>query len=192
MIIQISFTSFIVPKTQNLSRGLITSSNIDFFESFIKPKKFIDNIKGLTIYADQKDQDGNLKNIYLKKETGKGNFQITYSQSGYFKIKGDSKILVLKNGETINGINNKFSIFNFTQSQLNLAQLDSDIITVNKIQETSTYDLISCLNRYFNVDFSLNSKPKTGKFIQNCSKENLDNIFKEIYKRFLILFISRY
>ncbi len=188
MIIQISLTSFIVPKTQNLSRGLITSSNIDFFESFIKPKKFIDNIKGLTIYADQKDQDGNLKNIYLKKETGKGNFQITYSQSGYFKIKGDSKILVLKNGETINGINNKFSIFNFTQSQLNLAQLDSDIITVNKIQETSTYDLISCLNRYFNVDFSLNSKPKTGKFIQNCSKENLDNIFKEIYKRFLIPF----
>ena len=44
------------------------------------------------------------------------------------------------------------------------------------------------MNRYFNVDFSLNSKPKTGKFIQNCSKENLDNIFKEIYKRFLIPF----
>ena len=188
MIIQISLTSFIVPITQNLSRELITSSNVDFFESFIKPKKFIDNIKGLTIYADQKDKDGNLKNIYLKKETGSGNFQITYSQNGYFKIKGDSKILVLNNGETVNGINNKFSNFNFTQSQLNLAQLDSDIITVNKIQETSTYDLLSCLERYFNLDFSLSLKPKAGVFIQNCTKENLDNIFKEIYKRFLIPF----
>ena len=27
----------------------------------------------------------NLKNIYLKKETGNGSFQITYSKSGYFK-----------------------------------------------------------------------------------------------------------
>ena len=109
MLIQILLTSLLVPKPQNLSRELLTTSNVDFFESFIKPKKFIDNIKGLTIYADKKDNDNNLKNIYLKKETGSGNFQITYAQNGYFKIKGESKILVLQNGETVNGINNKFS-----------------------------------------------------------------------------------
>ena len=29
---------------------------------------------------------------------------------------------------------------------------------------------------------------KSGEFIQNCTKLNLDNIFKELYKRFLIPF----
>ena len=188
MICQILLTSYLVPKSQNLSRELLRSSNVDFFESFIKPKKFNDNIKGLTIYADEKDSKGNLKNIYLKKETGGGNFQITYSQSGYFKIKGGSKVLVLNNGETINGINKKFSNFNFTQSELSLAELDSDVIKVDKIQETSTLNLSHCLKRHFNYDLSIKEKPKSERFIQNCTSENLDNIFKELYKRFIIPF----
>jgi len=128
MIIQILLTTYLVPKSQNISRQLLKSSNVDFFESFIKPKKFNDNIEGLTIYSDEKDEQGNLKNIYLKKETGEGNFQITYSKSGYFKSVGGSKILILNNGETINSINNKLSNFNFTQSELSLAQLDSGIV----------------------------------------------------------------
>ena len=186
IICQILLTSYLVPKSQNISRELLKSSNIDFLESFIKPKKFNDNIVGLTIYADEKDDKGNLKDIYLKKETGAGNFQITYSKNGYFKIKGDSKILVLNDGETINGINNKFSNFNFTQSELSLAQLDSGIIKVNKIQETSTVDLTKCIKRYFDYDLSRKKKPDKGKSIQNCSIENLDNIFKNFYKRFII------
>ena len=153
MIIQILLTTFFVPKSQNISRQLLKSSNVDFFESFIKPKKFNDNIQGLTIYSDEKDEEGNLKNIYLKKDTGKESFQITYSKSGYFKMIGDSKILVLNNGETINSINNKLSNFNFTQSELSLAKLDSGIVKVDKIQETSTSDLMECLERYFNYDF---------------------------------------
>ena len=187
MIIQILLTTYLVPKSQNISRQLLKSSNVDFFESFIKPKKFNDNIEGLTIYSDEKDEQGNLKNIYLKKETGEGNFQITYSKSGYFKSVGGSKILILNNGETINSINNKLSNFNFTQSELSLAQLDSGIVKVDKIQETSTHNLIDCLERYFNYDF-VNKKSISGRKIQNCTIENLDNVYKEIYKRLIIPF----
>ena len=50
MILQIILVALIVPSTQNYSRNLIKDSNINFFESFIKPKKFNDNIKGLTIF----------------------------------------------------------------------------------------------------------------------------------------------
>jgi len=187
MIFQILLTSYFVPKSQNISRQLLKSSNVDFFESFIKPKKFNDNIQGLTIYADEKDDQGNLKNIYLKKETGQESFQITYSKSGYFKIVGESKILILNNGETINSINNKLSNFNFKQSELSLAQLDSGIVKVDKIQETSTLDLIECLKRYLKKEF-LNTKSISDKKISNCTIENLDNIYKEIYKRFIIPF----
>ena len=187
MIIQILLTTYLVPKSQNISRQLLKSSNVDFFESFIKPKKFNDNIEGLTIYSDEKDEQGNLKNIYLKKETGEGNFQITYSKSGYFKSVGGSKILILNNGETINSINNKLSNFNFTQSELSLAHLDSGIVKVDKIQETSTHNLIDCLERYFNYDF-VKKKSISGRKIQNCTIENLDNVYKEIYKRLIIPF----
>ena len=187
MFIQILLTTYFVPKSQNISRQLLKSSNVDFFESFIKPKKFNDNIQGLTIYADEKDNQGNLKNIYLKKETGKESFQITYSKSGYFKTVGDSKILILNNGETINSINNKLSNFNFTQSELSLAQLDSGIVKVDKIQETSSINLIECLKRYSEFNF-LSSKSITDTKIQNCTIENLDNVYKEIYKRFIIPF----
>ena len=63
-IIQLLITIFVVPETQNLSRSLIRTSNVDFIDSFVKPRKFNDNINGLTIYADEKYKNGNLK-IYI-------------------------------------------------------------------------------------------------------------------------------
>ena len=62
-ILQLFLTTFTVPETKNLSRSLIRTSNVDFFESFIKPKKFNDNVKGLTIYVQEKNEDGDLKII---------------------------------------------------------------------------------------------------------------------------------
>ena len=182
-VFQIILVSFIVPTTQNISRELIKSSNINFFESFIKPKKFNDNIKGLTIFVDDKSVNGELKNIYLKKETGNANFQITYAKSGYFRSGNNLQILVLENGQTINKVNDDITTFSFTQSTLNMSSQDSGIIKVDKIQETSTFNIIECLNRFINIQKN-NNKPK--KFIQNCTIENLDNIYKELYKRFLI------
>jgi len=185
MIFQILMVALIVPKTQNISRDLIKKSNVNFFESFIKPKKFNDNIKGLTIFADEKNNDGQLKNIYLKKETDNNNFQITYAKTGYFKSSQNIQILVLEEGQTINKINDDITTFNFTQSTLNMSTQDSSIIKVDKIQETSTYNLILCLDRFINFDDKVKKNNST-KFIQNCTSENLDNVFKEVYKRFLV------
>ncbi len=181
MVFQFFLVAFLVPNTQNISRNLIKNSNINFFESFIKPKKFNDNIKGLTIFADEKKSNGELKNIYLKKETEDENFQITYAKSGFFKSGKNTQILVLKNGQTINKIGENVTTFNFSQSTLNMSDQDSGIIKVDKIQETSTTNLILCLNRFLNI-----YKKEKKKFIQNCTTENLDNVFKEIYKRLLI------
>ncbi len=182
-IFQILLVSLIVPTTQNISRELIKNSNVNFFESFIKPKKFNDNIKGLTIFAEEKQKNGELKNIYLKKETENENFQITYAKSGFFQSSNDVQILVLKNGQTINKINDDITTFSFAQSTLNMSSQDSGIIKINKIQETSTLNLIECLKRFINNNKNIKGNQK---FIQNCTIENLDNIFKELYKRLLI------
>ena len=67
-----------------------------------------------------------------------------------------------------------------------MASHDSGIIKVDKIQETSTANLIICMNRFEKL-FKQNNKNEK-KFIQNCTIENLDNVFKELYKRFLVPF----
>ena len=188
VVLQILFTAFLVPKSLEFSRSLIKNSSIDFFEGFIKPKKFNDKIKKLTIYAENKDQNGNLINIYLKKEIDQNSYQITYSKTGKFIGEEDNKILKLYNGETINYVNEKISKFNFQSSDFSLANLDANIIPVNKTQETSTKILISCLNKLLNLDFNFLENIDFKNSVHNCRYENLDNIYKELYKRFIIPF----
>ena len=79
-IFQLLITVYFVPETQNLSRSLIRTSNIDFLDSFVKPKKFNDNVSGLTIYAEEKLKNGTLKNLYLKKMEIKRIMEIFKSQ----------------------------------------------------------------------------------------------------------------
>jgi len=189
MAIQILLTAYVVPTSQAISRSIIKNSSVDFFESFVKPKKFNDNIKNLTIYADEKDKDGNLKNIYLKKDSGNNKYQITVAKTGVFKTINNSKVLVLYNGQTINLVNKKITNFYFSKSDFTLSQLDSDIIIQAKIQETSTMDHIKCLGYYFNKNLTLNPdlvNDAPANFGLNCSVRSLDNIFQEMYKRFII------
>jgi len=189
MAIQILLTAYVVPTSQAISRSIIKNSSVDFFESFVKPKKFNDNIKNLTIYADEKDKDGNLKNIYLKKDSGNNKYQITVAKTGVFKTINNSKVLVLYNGQTINLVNKKITNFYFSKSDFTLSQLDSDIIIQAKVQETSTMDHIKCLGYYFNKNLTLNPdlvNDAPANFGLNCSVRSLDNIFQEMYKRFII------
>ena len=161
------------------------NSNIDFFESFIKPKRFNDTIKGLTIYAEDKDDNGLLKNIYIKKDNERNSFQITYAKSGKFKGLDKNKILELHNGRTISKVENKISNFSFAKSDLSLSKLDTNIIKSSKIQETSTFSHFGCINKLYNLKIAFLNKYEIEL---NCSKRLLGNIFKELYKRLIIPF----
>ena len=55
ILIQISFNIYIVPKSQDLARSFIRSSNVDFFPSLIKAGKFIDTVSNLTIFIEIED-----------------------------------------------------------------------------------------------------------------------------------------
>ena len=187
MIFQIIFTSLLVPRSQELSRSLMKNSNIDFFESFIKPKKFNDSIRDFTIFVGSKTDDGLLQNIYLKKDMGNDSFQITISKNGKFVQKGNAKFLELYNGQTISGSNNNISNFNFSKSDFSLSNLKADVVTLNKLQETSTLLLTRCIAQLNNFKFKfLSASEKIN--MHNCEISGLDNIYKELYKRFIIPF----
>ena len=182
MIVQIIFSSLIIPKSQDLARSFLRSSTVNFFGNFIKPQRFNDTIKDVTIYSERKDNEGNLFNLYLKKQINPNNFQITYAKKGVFKEFNNIPVLVLFDGATITGKNDEITNFSFSKSDFPLNNFSSNTTTYKKTQELSSFKLLKCLQL-------LNSKKKVGeKKIENCSKENLRNIYKELYKRFLIPF----
>ena len=182
-IVQIFLTASIVPKTQDLARSFLRTSSVNFLENFVKPKVFNDAIKGLTIYSNSKDKDGNLKEIYLKK--GSGDFQITYAKKGNFKQAGNSQILELYSGETISIINNKITSFKFSKSDFNLSNLEDNTTTYKKTQEVDTVDLFKCYHNLMNLNILQIDKNFQ---VENCKEENMNNILKELYKRIIIPF----
>ena len=184
MVVQLIFSSIIVPKSQDLARSFLRDSTVNFYENFIKPKRFNDTIKKVTIYSEKKDEEGNLYNLYLKKETDEDNFQITYAKKGFFKEFDNMPVLVLFDGETITSKNNEITNFGFSKSDfpINNAKT-STLVTHQKTQELSSYNLLKCM-KFLISSKKNNSNPR----ILNCTTRNQNNIFKEIYKRFIIPF----
>ena len=181
MLIQLTFTSLVVPSAQDLARSFLKSSTVNFVGNFIKPKRFNDTIKDITIYTERKDSKGNFYNIYIKKDVGEKEFQITYAKKGIFMVNDKNSVLELFDGQSINGKNNKITNFSFKKSQLPLTKLETNTTTYKKTQELSSYDLLKCLNIiYHSKDEVINTN------IQNCLFKNLNNILKEFYKRFFI------
>ena len=184
--LQITLAAFIVPNAQDKARSFLRTSSVNFLESFIKQKKFNDTIRNVTIYSDGKDKDGNLLNLYLKKEENINDFQITYAKKGVFVEKKNAQILVLYEGETINVLNDKITNFKFSKSDFNLKNLETNTTTYVKTQEVSSLNLIKCYLKLKNLKF-FNIDIKNFK-IENCMTANLNNVIKELYKRFIIPF----
>ena len=187
LIIQLFLTTFVVPTFQDISRQLIRNSELTFGENLFKPKKFNDTIKNLTIYIDSKDKNNFLRNVYIKKDINENSFQITLAKKGKFIKKNNKDILELYDGETINKNDNKISNFTFSKSDFYFLDNETGILAVNKIQEMSTLDIFICMNNIF--DLGINISKKINEYSShNCNKSGIINLYKELYKRFLVPF----
>ena len=179
MFLQIFLASFIVPVTQDSARSFLRSSSVNFYENFIKPQKFNDTIRGVTIYSEGKNTDGKLQNLYIKRELENNEYQITYAKSGEFKEISNTPVLVLYNGATITTKNKDHSNISFSKSDFVLSNIETNTTTYIKTQEISSIKLIKCILIFY----------KSNEFatdVENCSSKNFYNILKEFYKRFII------
>jgi len=183
-LIQLILTSILVPKSQELARSFLKTSEVNFYGNFIKTQKFNDTIKGVTIYSEKKDKDGNLYNLYLKKDINKNEFKVTYARKGIFKKINDVPILVLLDGTTITGSDNEITNFSFSKSDFSLKNLETNTTTYPKNQEISSIKLIRCIKNIKNL--KNNKFNNEIKKIENCNIQNIENLFKEFYKRFII------
>ena len=183
LIIQIILTSFVVPKSQNLARSIIRTSDYNFVDNFIKVKKFNASVNDLTIYTEDKDTKGNYYNIYIKKNTGVENFQIIYAEKGVFK-NNEYPVLELYNGENTSVIKGKITNFSFSKSEFNLSSFSANTILVKKTQEHETIELFNCVKNLTSKGKKDLDKIKLK--VRNCEFKNLDNIIAELYKRLIV------
>ena len=180
VLVSLLLNAVITPFTQDKARSFIRSSNLDFFQSILKPKKFIDVIGNLTIYFDEKNKNGELINILLNEKTSVYNSQTTFAKTATINVKDNTKILSLYDGKSINVINGNISEFEFSKTDYNISKFGSNTVMHQKTQENTTIDLIRC-----SLFFEDLIKNKNVIKINNCISSNLENIYKELYSRLI-------
>ncbi len=181
MIFQIWLGSYLSPMSQLKARNLLKNSNVDFFTSLIKEGKFINAVKGLTIFAEKKT-DENFENILID-ESGadkKRNVltRIIYAKNGTIISEKNIKKFVLFNGKVINIDNRRINTFEFDQIDFNLQTFTSNTITTPKIQEIGSLHLLNCV---FNKNYINKKKCENGESLKETKQELLKRFFKPIY-----------
>ena len=169
---------FIVPFTQNKARSFIRSSNLDFFPSLIKQRKFIDTVEDLTIFLDFKEKSS-ISRILIKDSSNSNNSQVILAKEGQIINDPENKLLILTNGKIINyGSDNNSVSFNFKETNFNLVKIKTKTTTHPKIQEIESHVIIKCLNL-------LKTNFDSQKSFNNlkCNKSMFKNLIQEIYKR---------
>jgi len=183
LILQFLFTSYFSPKSQNIGKSFVRMSNIDFFPSLIKEKKFIDTLSDLTIYVDEQSNNKKIfKNILIKDQNKKTNeYQIIVATEGEIITDNNINYLILKKGEIFSSSNKKdFSNFKFENFEFNLSKFSSKTTIIPKIQENKSSNIIKCYlnNSNINKKFYINYNEL------RCDERGKKNIIQEIFKRF--------
>ena len=149
MFLQLLLTSIFNPMLLNLSRTLLKNSELQFIPSLLKEKQFNDAVDGLTIFVDTKDENQIYKNIFILDE-GSVLSSIASTSSTIFAKSGhmskDEKNLILYDGN-IQKLNEEgdVNIVKFEKTTLNLVGLSTKSISEPKMQETSTIQILLCL-----------------------------------------------
>ena len=184
LIFQLSLTSYLYPKSQNMSKSFIKLSNIDFFPSLIKEKKFIDTLSNLTIYVDeQSNNKKKFKNILIKDQMKSINeYQIIFANEGEIKTYNNENYLILKKGEIFSNSNNKdFSNFKFENFEFNLSNFESRTVVTPKIQENKSSNIIKCYLNNSNINRIFYINPNE---LRICDESIKKEIIQETFKRF--------
>ena len=178
MIFQIWLGSYVSPISQFKAREYLKNSNVDFFTSLIKEGKFINVVKGLTIFIKKKNDDGSYSDIYLDDST-KNYSKMIYAKYGVIFDNKEQKIFKLFEGKVINNEQTKINIFEFDQIDFNLADFSTNTITEPKVQELSSLKLLSCF--FFLKDKNINQFKCEDSILNEMKQELLKRLYKPLY-----------
>ncbi len=181
-LLQLILASTVNPNVLNFSRSLIKSSNLDFISSMVKTNQFNDTVPGLTIFVEKKNEDGTMKNIFIRDESKilksidnvDSTENITIIAKRGKVVNQSAPALVLGDGIIQSQrVDKNIQTIKFEKTVLKLNNLQTRSIVQTKIQETPSSLLIKC---YFN---------KEDIKILNCPRDHKKNdVLSEINRRF--------
>ena len=176
---QLILSLFINPFLLDKSRSLLRDSGELQYNSVLKSNDFSDTFTGLTFYINEKNNNNELINIFIK-DVG-GNLGAVISEVGQKKNstiiakKGfiDNGKLILFDGmiQTLNQ-KNEFKNFEFEKTELSLIEASPRVITQPKIQEISSSLLLKCI---FSPNNNLN--------LNNCAKTDYKSVAVQTFLR---------
>ena len=164
MFVQLVLTSILNPTLLNASRTLLKNSQLQFIPSLLKEKQFNDTVDGLTIFVDKKDENNIYKNIFIR-DDGKILSKIGTPSSTIFAkygyISKDEKSLILHSGD-IQKLNEDgdITVVKFEKTVLNLSGISTKSITEPKMQETSTKQILLCIQKKIKVAHNCDQSKK--------------------------------
>ena len=177
MLFQLIMANLINPTSLNISRDIIKNSQLQFVPSLLKERQFNDTVKGLTIFVDKKNKNGEYENIFIRDE-GKVLTKISdssstiFAKSGYVSQSEDTLVLLNGNMQKIEK-NGSINIIKFKKTEIKLSGLSTKTISEAKIQETPTINLVNCAAGKIKIK-------------RNCNKsqKNINDTKIELNKRF--------
>lgn len=178
---QIIIGTFVVPKSQLIAREFLKYSSLEFFTTLIKPGKFLNITKNLTIFIEKENKDKSFENIFL--EDKRQNLKLIYAKKGLIVDTDNTKIFKLLDGNVVDNSNFKIKVFKFDQINFDLSDIKTNTITTPKIQEIDTYNLILCLYK---------DKTNLDDFIckENIKPEINQQVFKRLFKPLYLFLIA--
>jgi len=189
LVIQLSFATFITPNSLNKSRELIRLSDFDSMSTVIKINDFSDSFDNLTFYIQNRSENNEMKNIFIRDEggflkglvAGKENAINTtvIAKSGYMT----NEKLILTDG-LIQTQNKEGELNNvsFKKTEILVNAFKPRSIVVPKLQERTTSNLFNCF-------IKKNIKPDL-EFLKNCPNEVVATISRRIGMPFYIPLVS--
>ncbi|MBO6480553.1 MAG: LptF/LptG family permease [Pelagibacteraceae bacterium] len=187
-IIQLFLAAFINPNVLNYSRSLIRNSDLDLISSAIKTNEFNDTLEGLTIYVEEKDELGIMKNVFIRDDSHKlstiENKEKTTSLTIFAKkgrVNSETKnSLILENGVIHSENKSKeIQIIKFKKTELFFDNLKTKSIIYPKVQETPSKILLNCFFKK-----TTHTLLKGDKDLKCETKEERVEVLAEINRRF--------
>ena len=125
----------------------------------------------------------------MKEKIGDNQYQVIFAKEGKVMKNKNQNSLLLFNGKIINSNNQETNSFEVSSTEFNLSKFETKTTTHPKLQEVKTYEILNCIVRLksFPNIFIFNIF-KTNKKLDNCSMNNLNESFQEIFKRFIAPF----
>jgi len=187
-IIQLFLAAFINPNVLNYSRSLIRNSDLDLISSAIKTNEFNNTLEGLTMYVEEKDVLGTMKNVFIRDDSNrlsaienreKTDTLTIIAKKG--RLNSETKnSLILENGVIhVENKSKEIQVIKFKKTELAFDNLKTKSIIYPKVQETPSKILLNCFFKK-----TTHTLLKGDKDLKCETKEERVEVLAEINRRF--------